>query len=124
MHIDVLTAAVNNAGLILVAIVGAVGSIYAARAAHHAKRGREASNRAEGSARKSEVASVSASVNANAAREGVTNSHSTHLRDDLDTLAEKLDNLAEAVNAGMEAIWVELKGPPPTGSVKLPEGHR
>lgn len=124
MHVDVMTAAVNNAGLIAVALVGLIGSVYAGRAAHHAKRGSEASSRAEGSARKSEVASVAASVNANAAREGVTNSHSTHLREDVDDLRDKVDRLTEAVNVGMEAIWNELKGPPATGSVRLPEGHR
>lgn len=124
MHTDVLVSLVQAGGAIVTVLVSSVAAILAGRANHNAKKGRENAADASHSARVASHNSFQSAEHSHEARKQVQNSHTTNLRDDVDTLADKLDRLGEDVNAGLEALWLALRGNPPTGSVKLPEGHQ
>ena len=110
IHPEVIVSIINTAGTLLGLVLSAGAAAFAARSNHNAKKGRESSGRAAKSAA--------------ATHEGANNTHSTHLRDDLDGLGDKVDQLTEAMNAGLEALWLAIKGDPSPGAVKLPEGHQ
>ena len=116
---QILVALIEHGSPLLAPVLSAVGIWIAARASSHAKHARRNSAAAEQNSAAASINSNTAAKHSGEALHQVKNDHTTNLRNDIDTLGEKLDQLIQENDQVHVRMWNRMLGEPRTAEIQI-----